>query len=145
MPNLTTTIENVISYNPCAPGLRKALEGINWKHGQDKNTEISLKDVLKSNGIQDTIWFLRCFEYIEYCEICADIAEGVLPLYESKYKNDDRPRKAVQAIRSFKKGEIDRCELKDIAADAFDAAAYAAYAAAADAFDAAAREKQWKK
>ena len=65
----------------------------------------------------------------------ADCAEHVLPIFEKKQPNDDRPRKAVEAARQFANGEIDRWAA---AGDAADAAAEAAWAAAADAADAAA-------
>ena len=48
-------------------------------------------------------------------------AERVLPIFEAKYPNDDRPRKAIEAAKNGN------------AADAAVYAAYAAYAAAANA------------
>lgn len=52
----------------------------------------------------------------------ADCAEHVLPIYEAKYPQDDRPRKNILEARQFANGEI--------AADAATAYAYAAYAVA---------------
>ncbi|NIO39568.1 MAG: hypothetical protein GTO41_04860, partial [Burkholderiales bacterium] len=37
----------------------------------------------------------------------ADCAESVLHYFESKYPDDDRPRKAIAAARGFARGEID--------------------------------------
>lgn len=82
--------------------------------------------VLKSNGIEDAIWCLRCFNYLDYCLFLADIAESVLHIYERKYKNT-APRDAITAIREYKLGNIDKLALKN----AYDAA----YAAA--------RKKKW--
>ena len=61
----------------------------------------------------------------------ADCAEHVLPYFEEKYPNDDRPRKAVEAARAWTRGEIRVSEART--------AALAAHAAARDADDAAAR------
>jgi Immunity protein Imm5 len=60
-----------------------------------------------------------------------DCAEHVLPLFEEKYPEDDRPRNAVEAGRAWARGEIAMSEAR--------AAAFAAHAAARDADGAAAR------
>ena len=52
----------------------------------------------------------------------ADYAERVLPYFEEKYPNDDRPRKAVEAGRAWVRGDITMSEAR--------AAAFAAHAAA---------------
>ena len=71
-------------------------------------------------------------------------AEQSLDLFESKYPDDKRPRRAVEATRLFVAGKRGKEELRaaDAAADAAayaaaDAAAAAAYAAAANAYAAA--------
>jgi hypothetical protein len=61
----------------------------------------------------------------------ADCAEHVLPYFEEKYPNDDRPRKAIEAARAWTRGEIRVGEART--------AALAAHAAACDANDDAAR------
>ncbi len=96
----------------------------------DMQKEIDLMDILKSNGIKDAVWALRCFEYRNYCLFLADIAESVLPIFEKKYPKDDRPGKAIQAIRDYKDGKITKQNLKEIAISAYDAHDKAAYAAA---------------
>jgi hypothetical protein len=62
----------------------------------------------------------------------ADCAARVLPLFEARFPDDDRPRKAIEAARS---GDADAAYAAYAAADAARAAyaanaAYAAYAAA---------------
>ena len=68
-------------------------------------------------------------------------AEQVIKIYEKKYPNDKRPRKAIEAAKKV----IERDSTKnraDAAADAYaDADAYAADAAAAAAAAAAAKKK----
>jgi hypothetical protein len=67
----------------------------------------------------------------------ADFAEAVLPIFEAKHLNDDRPRLAIRATRDYANGLIDAA-----ARDAAGAAARAAARAAAcwDAARAAARD-----
>lgn len=61
----------------------------------------------------------------------ADCAEHVLPYFEEKYPNDDRPRKAVEAARAWTRGEIRVSQART--------AALAAHAAARDADEDTAR------
>jgi len=61
----------------------------------------------------------------------ADCAERVLPHFEEKYPNDDRPRKAIEAARAWVRGEMRAGEAR--------AAAGAAHAAARDADEGSAR------
>jgi hypothetical protein len=37
----------------------------------------------------------------------ADCAEDVLPIFERKHLNDDRPRRAIQEVRNYADGKID--------------------------------------
>ena len=96
----------------------------------------------------------------------ADCAEHVLRFFESKYPNDLRPRKSIEAARDFANGKIDaaaraaagdaaRAAARAAAGDAARAAAWAAAGAAAGdaAWDAAwaaawaaagAAEKKWQ-
>ena len=60
-----------------------------------------------------------------------DCAGHILPYFEEKYPQDDRPRNAVEAGRAWVRGEIAMSEAR--------AAAFAAHAAARDADQAAAR------
>jgi hypothetical protein len=59
----------------------------------------------------------------------------VLPLFESQFPNDDRPRKAIEAARAWARGEIRVGEARTAAlaahAAARDAAAHPAACAAA--------------
>ena len=68
----------------------------------------------------------------------ADCAESVLPNYESKYPDDARPRKAIQAARDYANGKIGVEELSAARSAADYAAYYAAdYAARSAAYSAA--------
>ena len=166
---MNTTLNKIKEYRPCVLGWRTLLKSLNKTEADDE--PIALAYILKSNGIEDAVWCLRCFDHKEYCLFLADVADSVLHIFEDKNPEDKRPRQAIAAIRLFEQGEITRQELRDAAdaadadADAADAAAYAAYAAYAaadadaDAADAAAyaayaayaaadaaadaRQKQW--
>lgn len=75
----------------------------------------------------------------------ADCAERVLPIFEARFPNDTRPRKAIQAARDWAAGLID--DVAGAAGGARDAAwaARAAADAAGAAGDAArAAEKAWQ-
>jgi hypothetical protein len=83
------------------------------------------------------------------------VAEDVLPLYEAKYPDDDRPRKAIETARRYADGQATDDELAAAQAAAWDAARAAAraaaqaaawaaaWAAARDAAWAAARAAAW--
>ena len=62
----------------------------------------------------------------------ADCAERLLPIFEERFPADDRPAKAIEAVRLFANGEITKKQM-----DAARAAAGAAWAAAGVARDAA--------
>ena len=74
----------------------------------------------------------------------ADCAERVLPLFEARYPDDDRPRRAIETARRYAEGQATKVELRAAAAAAYAYAAaaaayaYAAYAAAAYA------ERRWQ-
>ena len=80
----------------------------------------------------DKKWvFVRSIDKSKLRLVAADFAERVLHIFESKYPNDDRPRKAIEAARNGKAAAY-------ASYDAFAARAAAAYAADAHAARAAA-------
>ena len=122
---MQTTLNKIKLHSPCEPGWEKLLNNLNKTEADDEVLE--LRTILESNGLDDTLWALRAVEGKdkEIRLFAADCAELVLPIYEKKYPNDARPRKAIQAARDYANGLINVEEL--IAAEA------AAYAAAWDA------------
>ena len=73
------------------------------------------------------LWNLRACgeEDRQKLVLCAcDIAERILPLFETRYPEDDRPRKAIKAARRWADNPTEENK------DAADAAAYAAARAA---------------
>ena len=144
-----TTLSEILKHNPC--NQKGGTKDGGWQlllHNLGKtkpdNQKLSFKRILKSNGIMDAVWALRCLDYEDKCLFMADVAESVLHIFEKKYP-DDRPRKAIEAVRDYKSKSITKDQLGEArlaamaAADAADAAyAYAAYAYAAYAAYAAA-------
>ena len=108
--------------------LAKALGGIK-AYGRD--TPITLLQILDINGFDDALWALRACDDAETFSrlLACDYAEHVLPIFETQYPDDDRPRKAIAVSRRHAHGEATDAELS---------AAWAAWhAAGADARDAA--------
>jgi len=78
--------------------------------------------------------YLRCVDLRPaLVEFSCRQAEGVLHIYEKKYPNDDRPRKAIEAARAYQRGEINKDQLAATRAAARAAAWDASWAAAWDA------------
>jgi hypothetical protein len=106
-------------------------------HGDDKSAFEQIRLVRQIEAWNPKILMLYA----------ADVAEDVLHLFEQKYPDDDRPRKAIQAVRDYANGLISSVKLSDAyvaaadtaarAAAADDAVYYAARAAAAAAARAA--------
>ena len=137
---MITTLNDIKSHLPCTSGWETLLKSLGKTKPDDE--PIDLMTILKSNGIKDAIWCLRCFDYLDYCLFLADIAESVLHIYERDNDNT-APREAIAAIREYKLGNINKITL---AAAAY--AAYAAYDAAANAAAAAytdaSRKQKWE-
>ena len=141
---MKTTLKKIRSFDPCKDGWKKLLKTLGT---DDLDTEVSLLQILDSNGVKDAYWVLRCWNYKEYCVLLADVAESVLPIFEAEYPEDKRPRLAIEAVRKYASGGISEEELKAV----YDAADAAVYDAARSAANTAARsagyaeKKQWGK
>jgi hypothetical protein len=117
------------SLSPCEDRYKHYLQ--NYKDWQG-----TLEEFLDLSELtyEDKKWvFVRSIDKDNLRLVAADFAERVLHIYEIKYPNDDRPRKAIQAVRD---GDKDAAYAAHAAADyavsaaiADDAAYYAAAAA----------------
>lgn len=60
--------------------------------------------------VKDKYWFFckKVFTKEQNQNIAIGVASIVLEIYEKKYPNDDRPRKAIQAAQDYLDGTIDR-------------------------------------
>ena len=108
---------DALRYAPGALACKVELSGTIVPHGDDKYAASTRKLVAAVNVERE----LRLF--------AADCAEHVLYLFEEKYPDDDRPRKAIQSARDFANDSIS-AYATNAAADAANAAANAAYATA---------------
>ena len=108
--------------------LAKALGGIK---AYGVNTPITLLQILNINGFDDALWALMACDDAETFSrlLACDYAEHVLHIFEAKYPDDDKPRKAIEVSRRYARGEATDAELS--------AAWYAAGAAAVAAWYAA--------
>ena len=106
---------DALRYAPGALACKVELSGTIVPHGDDKYAASTRKLVAAVNVERE----LRLF--------AADCAEHVLYLFEEKYPDDDRPRKAIQSARDFANDSIS-AYATNAAADAAHAAANAAYA-----------------
>ena len=137
---LHTTFRKAKEARACIESYKKmamALGGVK-EYGED--TPIPLDKVLEVCGLDDALWSLCIVLEPADREIrllACDFAEHILPIYEKRYPNDNRPRNAIATSRRFANGEATREEL-----DAACAAAWAARAAARAAW-AAAKAAAW--
>ena len=154
---LTTTLNRIREHSPCTDGWKKLNKYLGSEYGE--GTPINLLTILDSNGVQDMLWCLRATVEDSNpvsSQLAIAFAEEVLPIFESRYPADSRPRMAIQAAKDYAEGKISIEEVRaaanaaanaafdaanataNVAKAAFDAA-YAAYAANAAyaAFDAA--------
>lgn len=116
--------------------LAKALGGIT---AYGKDTPIPLTLVLETNGLNDALWAFwavqpeqRKLSQRVARLFATDCLERVLHLYERECPNDARPRKAIEAMREFARGELPIEQLTTVC-DAATAAVRDASRAAAQA------------
>jgi hypothetical protein len=95
--------------------LAKVLGGIT---AYGKDTPIPLTIVLEHNGLDDTLWALRCVLTEEAAArdklarlFACDCAERVLPLFEKEYPDNQGPRQAIEVARLFAEGKATAQEL----------------------------------
>lgn len=139
---LTTTLKEIYERSTHSHKLEKLLKRLGKTYAEAKNDEtpLPITTVLDINGIEYALWVLDNCTSGYICRLLkADYAERVLHIFESKYPNDKRPRKAIEVAR------YPNATSDDLAAEraaewdaAWDAAGAAAWVAAGDAERAAA-------
>ena len=125
--------------------------GYNWFCNQKEKDEINvIKQLMKEKRFSWANWVIaRRIKYNQYVEYIIYSAKQVLSVYEKKFPDDNRPRKAIKAAEiciknQSKKNKKHATELAHAASDAFyevygidTAAAYAAADAANAAYNSA--------
>jgi len=120
--------------------LRACDDGIEFykKVGQPKTIKGCIKTAIEHNELKYASWFIvRCMDKIQCVQYAVFAAEQVLSIFENRYPNDKRPRKAIEAARQY----IENPSKENANAANATYATYAAYvadAAAAYVADAAA-------
>ena len=121
-----------------------------------KSASVSVREFLELdlkifNNPEDLFWVILRTELVPeklLHEVAIYCAEKVLPLFETEYPGDMRPRDAIETKKRWLRGEASDAEFeaaREAAWDAARAAARAAEAAAeAAARAAAAREAAWE-
>ena len=129
---MKTTLRKILSFHPCGQdeesktGWNRGVKAAIEKHGKlDLDTEVTPMGILKATDIKDAVWCLCAFDYKDYCLFLADIAESVVPIYEKYNKNSLVLKRCTFTIRLYADDAATKEDL-DAAADAADAAAYAA-------------------
>ena len=132
-----TTLNAIRAASPCHDGWTKLLKHLGKTSADDE--PLPLLTVLDSNGLDDALWVL----YNTKCDprlsrhFGAWCAEQVLPLFETAYPNDMRPRNAIAVARNDDATPEDRDAAWAARAAAGDAARAAGDAARDAAWDAA--------
>ena len=109
-------------------------EGKEWwiKKGSKEDVFKVISDLKKEKKYQWANWLLsRTFTKLQAVQYAIFAAEKVIGIFEKKYPNDDKPRKAIEAAKKWVSKPTEENRAAANAAAAADAYAYAAYAAAA--------------
>jgi len=116
-------------------------EAIEWWDKKERDSLSLLDKMMKAEKYDWANWFIvRIMTYHDCVSYAVYAAEQVINLYETKYPDDDRPRKAIEAAKKCiknpsaknKKAAYAAAKAAAYAADA----AYAAYAASYAAYTA---------
>lgn len=117
---------------------------VDWFKSQKdkKDLKSQLKACERDNHLDYFNWMIvRKLSRVDKVRYAVYAAEQVIDIFEKKYPNDARPRKAIQAAKKYIKNPS--ANNKNAAADAADAA-YAAYATADAAYATAKKQMQLK-
>jgi hypothetical protein len=133
---LTTTLQLLKDNKACSARYRHLYKSLGGAKKYGYHTPIRFDDLLKNNGLDDTLWALRAVpdgqaslrDFIARI-FAASCAEHVLHFYEDKYPTDKRILICIESACLYAHGDISYEEL----AAARDAAWAAARAAAWDA------------
>jgi hypothetical protein len=138
---LNTTFELLRKAGACNVRYRylaKALGGIKT-YGRD--TQITLLQILDICGLDDALWAMSAVSEEQRTErdkiarlFACDCAERVLPLFEEKYPEDNRPRVAIKTARRYAMGQATEAERSAAGEAAREAERIAAWGAEVEAW-----------
>jgi hypothetical protein len=119
-------ISDIKAMFPCTIGWKKFTDS----YGNNLPEITTVRHILKSNGVSDTLWVLDRLPEAEaslsklrlmFAKGAIRHAERALPIFEAKFPEDKRPRLAIEAAKSFLKGRTTIIKVEKCAADAFGA------------------------
>jgi hypothetical protein len=124
---ITTTLNKIRDANPCVEGWKRLLNHLGKTHADDE--PLPLLAILKSNGLEDTLWCLRTVpehdrEWRLFAVWCARRVQHLM---------SDRSISALDCAERFANGAASLEELQAAEAAAWAAAGTAARAAAVSA------------
>ena len=123
-------------------------EGLEWFKDQKKDDGLTVLEALISDDKLDWAnWLIvRIMSRPQYLAYAIFAAEQVIHIYEKKYPDDDRPRKAIEAAKAVLTNDTKETRVAAAYAAAAAAAAYAAAAADAAAAYSSKRatERKWQ-
>jgi hypothetical protein len=106
---MKTTFRKIKDCKPCENGWEKL---ISYYKPSSLDEEISIKEIIKSNGLDDAIWALRAVDDTEALTLLSiDLAESVLHIYEKRFPGDMRVCDCIDACKKYIRGEISVKEL----------------------------------
>ena len=122
---MKTTLNKIRSHSPCSEGWNKLLKGLNKTKADDE--EVSIIQIIESNGLDDAIWCLRAVEGHDkeirlFAVFCARQCEHLL--------TDERSINAINVAERFANGLASESELEEAWSAAAMSAESAAYSAA---------------
>ena len=119
---------------------RPCEEALKWWDKTERNSTTILKNLIKEEHYDWANWFIvRLMTHDKKIRYAIYAAEQVIDIFEKKYPDNDRPRKAIQAAKNYLKDKTVKNKNDAAAASAYAASAYDdAASAAAAAYDAAA-------
>lgn len=126
----SVTVDEVMSWHPCDPPYtREYVEEL--FAGRATITALDILDM--DIPPEDKLWAVLRPELIPdpmLHELACRFAEDVLPLYEERYPNDNRPRKVIETKRRWLRGDATDEELAEAVEVAREAAGKAVAAVA---------------
>ena len=134
MINPTTTLAKIRSHSPCEDGYKKLCKSLGGIRKYGKDTPITVRQIVESNGLADALWCLRTMpEHNNRWRLLAVRYARTV----QRFMTDPRSLAALDVAERHANGLATDDELKAAwaaaadAADAADAAADAARSAAA--------------
>lgn len=93
---MTLTLQIIRDHSPCTDGWKTLTKAI----GSDLTTELSIGDVLISNGLNDALWCLQCLEpRVRVAAIMPAVKRA------SVYTTDHRVHDCISAIEKWLAGD----------------------------------------